>query len=152
MYLMSSIFHEELDAFVVILIDDIILIFSNMEEEHNKHMARAELVRFSLRKFLEFWFKKVSFLGCIVNQERVVVHLSKVKDMPDCSQPQNVSAIQIFLGLAGNYHQFINNLSWIAKPITVLLKMGVKFEWSNNCKEPFQTLKTCLTTQPFLLN
>jgi hypothetical protein len=37
MYLMNSIFFEELDVFVVIFIDDI-LIFSKTEEEHAKHI------------------------------------------------------------------------------------------------------------------
>ena len=37
MYLMNSIFFEELDVFVVIFIDDI-LIFSKTEEEHAEHI------------------------------------------------------------------------------------------------------------------
>jgi len=37
MYLMNSIFFEELDVFVVIFIDDI-LIFSKTKEEHAEHI------------------------------------------------------------------------------------------------------------------
>jgi hypothetical protein len=37
MYLMNTIFFEELDVFVVIFIDDI-LIFSKTEEEHAEHI------------------------------------------------------------------------------------------------------------------
>jgi hypothetical protein len=37
LYLMNKIFMEYLDKFVVVFIDDI-LIFSNMEEEHKKHL------------------------------------------------------------------------------------------------------------------
>jgi hypothetical protein len=37
MYLMSKVFMEYLDKFVVVFIDDI-LIFSKMEEEHEKHL------------------------------------------------------------------------------------------------------------------
>ena len=61
MYLMNSIFFEELDVFVVIFIDDI-LIFSKTEEEHAEH------IRIVLQKFrdhrlydkfskCEFWLK-----------------------------------------------------------------------------------------------
>jgi hypothetical protein len=37
MYLMNKVFLEYLDKFVVVFIDDI-LIFSKMEEEHEKHL------------------------------------------------------------------------------------------------------------------
>ena len=66
-YLMNSIFFEELDVFVVISIDDI-LIFSKTEEEHAEHIR---IVLQKLRdhrlyaKFskCEFWLKEVAFLG-----------------------------------------------------------------------------------------
>jgi hypothetical protein len=37
MYLMNKVFMEYLDKFFVVFIDDI-LIFSKMEEEHEKHL------------------------------------------------------------------------------------------------------------------
>ena len=36
------------------------------------------------------------------------------------------------------------------KPMTELLKNGVKFEWPPACEEAFQTLKDRLTTAPVL--
>jgi ribonuclease HI len=50
----------------------------------------------------------------------------------------------------GYYRRFIENFSKIAKPMTELLKNGVKFEWSQACEEAFQTLKDHLTTAPVL--
>ena len=70
----------------------------------------------------------------------------KVQDVLDWKQPQNISEIWSFLGLAGYYRRFIENFSKIAKPMTELLKNGVKFEWSPACEEAFQTLKDRLTT------
>jgi hypothetical protein len=46
MYLMNRVFMEYLDKFVVVFID-YILIFSNNEEEHDKHL------RFVLQKLRE---------------------------------------------------------------------------------------------------
>jgi hypothetical protein len=40
MYLMNKVFMEYLDKFFVVFIDDI-LIFSKMEEEHEKHLRLA---------------------------------------------------------------------------------------------------------------
>jgi hypothetical protein len=57
--------------------------------------------------------------------------------------------------MAGYYHRFIPDFSKISKPITELLKNQVKFVWSLECEEAFQTLKKLLTTalvlaQPYI--
>ena len=137
MYLMNSIFFEELDVFVVIFIDDI-LIFSKTEEEHAEHIR---IVLQKLRdhrlyaKFskCEFWLKEVAFLGHILSENGVAVDPSKVKDVFDWKQPQNVSEIRSFLGLAGYYRTFIENFSKISKPMTELTKKGVEFKWTDAC-------------------
>jgi hypothetical protein len=48
--------------------------------------------------------------------------------------------------LAGYYHQFIPDFSRIAKPMTGLLKKGVKFMWSEACEKAFHTLRQHLTS------
>jgi hypothetical protein len=84
-YLMNSIFFEELDVFVVIFIDDI-LIFSKTEEEHAEH------IRIVLQKLCghhlyakfskcEFLLTEVSFLGHVLSENGVAVDPSKVKDV-----------------------------------------------------------------------
>jgi hypothetical protein len=52
--------------------------------------------------------------------------------------------------MASYYRRFIPNFSKISKPITELLKNQVKFVWSLECEEAFQTLKKLLTTTPIL--
>jgi hypothetical protein len=67
MYLMNKVFMEYLDKFVVVFIDDI-LIFSKMEEEHEKHL-RMVLEKLRLNQLYakfskcEFWLTEVAFLG-----------------------------------------------------------------------------------------
>jgi len=75
---------------------------------------------------------------------------SKVQDVLDWEAPTSVPVIHSFLGLAGYYRRFIPEFSKIAKPMTELLKKGVKFYWSNQCEEAFQKLKTLLTSAPIL--
>jgi hypothetical protein len=85
MYLMNKVFMEYLDKFVVVFIDDI-LIFSKMEEEHEKHLR---LVLEKLRsnqlytKFskCEFWLTEVTFLGHVISAGGVSLYPSKVRDV-----------------------------------------------------------------------
>jgi hypothetical protein len=57
-----------------------------------------------------------------------------------------VRQIQSFLGLVGYYQRFIPDFSRIAKPMTKLLKKGVKFDWSQKCEDAYHALKQHLTT------
>ena len=63
MYLMNSVFMPELDKFVMIFIDDI-MIFSKNEEEHAEHL-RIVLQRLRDHKLYakfskcDFWLKEV---------------------------------------------------------------------------------------------
>jgi hypothetical protein len=98
----------------------------------------------------EFWIKKVPFLGHVVSPEGIAVDPGKVKEVLEWKPPTSVSEVQSFLGLAGYYRRFIPYFSKIAKPITVLLKKGSKYVWSDACDEAFNHLKKLLTTSPVL--
>ncbi|WVZ97788.1 hypothetical protein U9M48_043300 [Paspalum notatum var. saurae] len=73
-----------------------------------------------------------------------------VKDVLNWKQPETVTEIRSFLGLVGYYHRFIKDFSKTAKPMTSLTKKNVKYVWSSNCEEAFQTLKKLLTSAPVL--
>ena len=77
--------------------------------------------------------------------EGVAVDPSKVKDVLNWKPPTTVHQVRSFLGLAGYYRRFIPDFSRVSKSITELLKNQVKFVWSPECEEAFQTLKRLLT-------
>ena len=54
------------------------------------------------------------------------------------------------MGLAGYYRQFVQSFSTIAAPLTRLTRQDVRFQWSNECEQSFQKLKTLLTSAPVL--
>ena len=87
MYLMNSVFMPELDKFVVMFIDDI-LIYSKNEADHVEHM-RVVLSRLREHKLYakfskcEFWLRKVPFLGHILSEEGIFVDPSKVQEVMD---------------------------------------------------------------------
>ena len=62
----------------------------------------------------------------------------------------NITEVRSFFGLASYYHRFVKGFSSIASQLTNLTKQSVPFEWSDECEESFQKLKTLLTTTPIL--
>jgi hypothetical protein len=155
MYLMNKVCMEYLDKFVVAFITDII-IFSKMEEEHEKHLRMVlEKLRSNqlYAKFskCEFWLTEVTFLGLVLSTGGVSVDPSKVKDVLNWMPQTNASEIQSFIGLASYYHRFIKDFSKIAKPMTSLLEKNKDFDWTEECQATFEELKKRLTSASVLI-
>ena len=55
-----------------------------------------------------------------------------------------------FLGLVGYYRKFIKNFAKIAKPLTLLTRQQVKFEWTAEHQEAFVKLKDAIIHPPIL--
>ena len=117
MNLMNKVFMEELDKFVLVFIDDI-LIYSWSVEEHEQHLRvilkklRAHELYAKFSK-CEFWLQQVAFLGHIITIDGVKVDSEKVKAVSEWKQPTNVIEIRSFLRLAGYYRRFIEGFSKI---------------------------------------
>jgi hypothetical protein len=138
MYLMNSVFMQELNKFVVVFIDDI-LIYSKNPKDHANHL---HIVLQRLRdhhlyaKFskCEFWLDTVKFLGHTISSDGISVDPSKVQDVLDWKPPTSVHQICSFLGLAGYYQRFIPDFSRIAKPMTEWRKKGLNSPGIRNAK------------------
>jgi hypothetical protein len=154
MYLMNSVFMPELDKFVVVFINDI-LVYSKNKEEHVGHLhvvlqhLREHHLYAELSK-CDFWLKEIKFLGHTISQAGIAVDPNKVQEVMTWKPPTTVRQIRSFLGLAGYYRRFIPDFSQIAKPITELLKKEAKFVWGQKCKDAFHALRQHLTTAPVL--
>ena len=102
MYLMNSVFMPELDKFVVVFIDDI-LIYSRNEEDHAEHL-RVVLTRLREHKLYakfskcEFWLQKVPFLGHVLSENGISIDPYKVQEIMDWKAPTLVHKVRSFLG------------------------------------------------------
>ena len=91
---MNLVFMPELDKFVVVFIDDI-LIYSKNDEEHAQHL-RIVLARLREHKLYakfskcEFWLDQVQFLGHVLTPEGVSVDPNKVQDVLDWKSPKSM--------------------------------------------------------------
>jgi hypothetical protein len=102
---MNCVFMTELDKFVVVFIDDI-LIYSKNEKERAK---RLRIVLQCLRdhklyaKFskCEFWLNSVKFLGHTISKDGISIDPSKVQEVMDWKPPKSEHQIRSFLGFGG---------------------------------------------------
>jgi hypothetical protein len=94
MYLMNLVFMPELDKFVVVFIDDI-LVYSRNEEELAGHLhillqrLREHRLYAKLSK-CDVRLKEIKFLGHTISQEGIAIDPDKVQDMMDWKPPTNV--------------------------------------------------------------
>jgi hypothetical protein len=85
MYLMNYVFMEELNKFVVVFIDDI-LVFSKGKKEHEEHLRimlqrlRDHQLYAKFSKY-EFWLSEVPFLGHMISSEGISVDPGKVQEV-----------------------------------------------------------------------
>jgi len=114
LYLMNSVFMPELDKFVVVFIDDI-LVYSKNAQDHEKH-PRIVLTRLREHQLYakfskcEFWLKNVPFIGHILSEDGISLDPSKVQEVLDWKAPTSVHKVRSFLGLAGYYRCFYSRL------------------------------------------
>ncbi|XP_071677276.1 uncharacterized protein [Lolium perenne] len=94
--------------------------------------------------------EEVGFLGHVLSAGGVSIDPSLIKSIMDRKPPTNPTEVRSFLGLAGYYRKFVEGFSSIAKPMTMLLKKGKKFEWTEQCEASFQELKKRLVSAPIL--
>ncbi|KAA0067812.1 reverse transcriptase [Cucumis melo var. makuwa] len=126
----TRIFHQYLDQFVIVFIDDI-LVYSVDRESHKEHLRIVlQTLRFSTK-------------GVNVDQQ-------KVEAVVNWERPTSATEVRSFLGLAGYYRCFIEDFSRLALTSTALTRKNAKFEWSDKCEQSFQELKKRLVTTPIL--
>ena len=95
--LMSRVFREFLNKFVVVFIDDI-LIFAKSEEEHAQHLKevmdtlQAHQLKAKFSK-CHFWREEVRFLGPVVSKEGIAVDPAKVVAGQDWKVPWNTTKV-----------------------------------------------------------
>ncbi|GBG75096.1 hypothetical protein CBR_g19609 [Chara braunii] len=146
---MNRIFHEYLDKFIVVYLDDI-LIFSRTAQEHAEHLKivlgllRQHQYKVNLEK-CEFGRTKILYLGHEISADGLRPDDAKVASIRDWSRPQTVTVVRSFLGMTGYYRPFVKNYSTIDSPLTDLSQLDTPLEWTKECEAAFRKVKYALT-------
>jgi hypothetical protein len=149
-----------LDDYCIVYLDDI-LIFSQTEEEHERHVHEVlrRLKQHDLYVKLSkcnFHEREVNFLGFIVGQNGIRIDPEHSQTMADWPVPASFNNIQVFLGFTRYFCCFIHQYSRITVPLMNMLKgmqRGRKsgpFQLTPEALTAFNKLKVAFDRPPVL--
>ena len=141
---------------VICYLDDI-LITGATHEEHLTNLAEvlSRLSNHGLRLKQEkcsFMQDSIEYLGHHIDTTGIHTATSKVEAISKAPSPKNVSELRSFLGMVNYYGKFIPNLAGKLHPLYALLKNGTKWNWSVECAQAFDEIKTLLVQAPVLVH
>ena len=87
----------------------------------------------------------------MVIQGKITMDPGKLKGIQDWPAPTMVKQVRGFLGFRNFYQRFIRGFSETARPLNELLKKDRIFEWTTECQQAFDNLKTHFTSEPVLM-
>jgi hypothetical protein len=97
MFLMNGVFGEYLDKFVTMFLDDI-LIYSNSEEEYEKHLRLVLQVLRENKLYAKIskciFYQKNIHWGHIISAEGIVVHPEKIDPIRGWPTQKNVTLVR----------------------------------------------------------
>jgi len=104
---------EHLNEFVIIYLDNII-IYSDLEEEHEKHIKWVleklynKNIPIAIKK-CKFHTRKTDFVGFIIKLRQISMDPKKIKAIVKWKDSESVTGLKSFLGFCNYYRRFIRN-------------------------------------------
>ena len=135
-----------LDEFLITGKDDLDHI-RNLESTLKRLHEFGLKVNLSKCKFMQ---DRVTYLGYSIDKEGLHITEDKVRALLKIPKPTNVSELKTFLGTIAYHARFLHSLSDVAKPLYDLLQIRNSWNWSEDCDNAFERLKSMLTTAPTL--
>jgi len=155
--MINNIFRTLIAAGIVVVYLDDILIFTRIEEEHERAVWRVLEVLVEHKLFLcpekcEFHRKEIEYLKLVISENKVAMDPVKVAGVRDWPTPENWTDMQAFIGFVNFYHCFIQDFSTIARPLFDLTRSDQAWNWDAKKQKAFEGLKMAVTTVPVLVS
>jgi RNase H-like domain found in reverse transcriptase/Reverse transcriptase (RNA-dependent DNA polymerase) len=147
---------KEIKGNLIIVYMDDILAFSKTIDGLKKieqiilEKAREYDLYFEAKK-CKFRKPKIEFLGLVIEEGKLAINPTKLKEILDWPAPKTVKEVRSFIGFGNFYRCFVKGFSHLAHPLHDLLKKDKKFVWSAECQEFFDQLKKQFTEEPVLM-
>jgi hypothetical protein len=133
--------------------DDILIATPNDLSQHRQIVREVlEIMRresfFLKAAKCEFEKQRVEYLGLILNENTIKLDPIKVNGLKEWPQKlKTVTEVCSTLGLLNYHRAFVPGFSHIVKPLTQLLKKGIRFEWTETCTKALDRIINILTTE-----
>jgi len=155
--MMNDIFRTLIAKGIVVVYLDDILIFTKMEEEHERAVRRVLKVLTEHKLFLhpekcEFHRKQIEYLRLVISENKVEMDPVKVAGVRNWPTPENRTNMQAFIGFVNFYRCFIWDFSTIARPLFDLTCSDKVWNWDAKEQEAFEHLKMAVTTALVLVS
>ncbi|GJT14431.1 reverse transcriptase domain-containing protein [Tanacetum coccineum] len=153
---MLAIFHDMIRESVEIFMDDFSVFgnsFATCLNNLNKMLQRCKDAHLVLNwEKCHFMVKERVVLGHKVSSAGLEVDKAKIDVISKLPPPINIKSIRRFLGHTGFYRRFIKDFLKIARPLTKLLEKDTPFEFNDECRRAFESLKEKLTCAPVIVS
>jgi len=151
---MNDVFSNLLDVCVVVYMDNI-LIYSDDITQYQSHVKEVlkrlqKAGLYAKAEKCKFYSDSVEYLGYVLSPAGLTMSDAKVKTIQEWPEPKKVKDIQFFLGFANFYKRFIFNYSDIVIPLTHLTRKNTPWNFDDDCRIAFNTLKQAFTSAPIL--
>jgi hypothetical protein len=70
----------------------------------------------------------------------------KIQTIVEWTTPKSVPELRSFLGLTNYYRRFIEGYSKKTTPLSDLLKKNRRWEWTVDCQQAYEKLKTAVAS------
>ena len=127
----QKILAEKFDIFVIVYLDNILIYTKDPRQPNFEavYWVLDQLWNHSLFANLKkcwFYQDEVCFLGYVVLLKGISLEAERIMALKDWLKPKSARDIQVFLGFANFYRQFIQDFSRIAAPLTSIFKTTSK--------------------------
>jgi len=153
-HFMNNVFSDLLDMCIVVYLNNILIYSDNITQYQShvkevlKQLRKAGL--YTKAEKCEFHSDSIEYLGYVLSPSGLTMSDVKVKTIQEWPEPKKVKEIQSFLDFANFYRCFIFNYLDIVILLTHLTRKNTPWNFDNDCRMVFNTLKQVFISAPIL--
>ena len=152
--LVNRMFHGQIGRTMEVYLDDM-LVKSHKAADHLTDLEQCfdTLDRYHMKlnpKKCTFGVKGGKFLGYVVSERGIEANPEKIKAILELPSPTTLKEVQQMVGKLIVVNRFISRSAERNLPFFKLFRKSNLFEWTSECEQAFQNVKSYLASPPLL--